>query len=75
MLFPQKTNTTAEGPKWVRMRQQIWHKSMAVNLSVIMFLMRAFYCVQMNPLCKLYIEPYGKNYQTDTDALNKYVVQ
>ena len=29
----------------------------------------------MNPLCKLYIEPYGKNYQTDTDALNKYVVQ
>ena len=37
--------------------------------------MRAFYCVQMNPLCKLYIEPYGKNYQRDTDALNKNVVQ
>ena len=32
------------------------------------FLMRAFYCVQMKPLCKLYIEPYRKNYQADTDA-------
>ena len=39
------------------------------------FLMRAFYCVQMKPLCKLYIEPYRKNYQADTDALNKNVVQ
>ena len=29
----------------------------------------------MNPLCKLYIEPHGKNYQADTDALNKNVVQ
>ena len=36
-----------------------------------MFLMRAFYCVQMKPLCKLYIQPYRKNYQADTDALNK----
>ena len=36
-----------------------------------------FYCVQMNPLCKLYIEPYGKNYmyQADTGALNKNKVQ
>ena len=41
----------------------------------LMFLMRAFYCVQMNPLCKLNIEPYRKNYQEDTDALNKNVVQ
>ena len=41
----------------------------------LMFLMRAFYCVQMNLLCKLYIEPYGKNYQADTDAFNKNVVQ
>ena len=34
-----------------------------------------FYCVQMNPLCKLYIEPYGKNYmyQADTGALNKNI--
>ena len=30
-----------------------------------------FICVQMNPLSKLNIEPYGKNYQADTDALNK----
>ena len=37
--------------------------------------MRAFYCVQTNPLCKLYMKPYGKNYQADTDALNKNVVQ
>ena len=29
----------------------------------------------MNPLSKLYIELYGKNYQADTDALNKNVVQ
>ena len=42
-----------------------------------MFLMRAFYCVQMNPLGKLYIEPYGKSYmyQADTGALNKNKVQ
>ena len=39
------------------------------------FVMRAFYCVQINPLCKLYIEHYRKNYQADTDALNKNVVQ
>ena len=26
-------------------------------------------------LCKLYMEPFGKNYQADTDALNKNVVQ
>ena len=39
--------------------------------------MRAFYCVEMNPLCKLFIEPYGKNYmyQADTGALNKNKVQ
>ena len=41
---------------------------------LLLFLMRAFYCVQMNPLCKLYIEPYRKNYQADSDALNKNVV-
>ena len=31
----------------------------------------------MNPLCKLFIEPYGKNYmyQADTGALNKNKVQ
>ena len=29
----------------------------------------------MNPLGKLYLEPYRKNYQADTDALNKNVVQ
>ena len=40
-----------------------------------MFLMRAFYCVQMDHLCKLHIEPYGKNYQADTDAFNKNLVQ
>ena len=40
-----------------------------------MFLMRAFYFVQMNPLWKLYIEPYGKDYQADTGALNKNKVQ
>jgi len=62
------------------MRQQTRHKWMVVNLSAIlmakkMFLMRAFYCVQTNPLCKWYIEPYGKNYQADTDALNENVVQ
>ena len=39
--------------------------------------MRAFYYVEMNPLCKLFIEPYGKNYmyQADTGALNKNKVQ
>ena len=43
---------------------------------LLVFLMRGFYCAQMNPLCKLmYIEPYGKNYQADTDTLNKNVVQ
>ena len=42
---------------------------------LLMFLIRAFYCVQMNPLCKLYIEPYRKNCQAHTDALNKNVVQ
>ena len=40
-----------------------------------MFVIWAFYCVHMNPLCKLYIEPYGKNYRADTDALNQNVVQ
>ena len=44
---------------------------MAVNLSVISVSNESFYCVQMNPLCKLYVEPYGKNYQADNDALNK----
>ena len=43
--------------------------------NVKMFLSRAFYCIQINPLCTLYIEPHGKNYQADTDALNKNVVQ
>ena len=33
------------------------------------------FCVQTNPLCKLYMKPYGKNYKADTDALNKNVVQ
>ena len=44
MLFPQKINTTAKHDTngWM-------------NLSVIMFLLGAFYCIQMNPLCKLYI--------------------
>ena len=37
-----------------------------------MFLLRAFYCIQMNPLCKLYIM---EDYQAETDALNKNVVQ
>ena len=42
-----------------------------------MFLMRAFYSVEMNPLCKLFIEPYGKNYmyEADTGALNKNKAQ
>ena len=42
---------------------------------LLMLLMRAFYCVQMNPLCKLYIQPYRKNYQADTNALSKNVAQ
>ena len=40
-----------------------------------MFLLSAFYCIQMNPLCKLYIQPYGKNHQADTDVLNENVIQ
>ena len=42
---------------------------------LLLFLMRPFYCVPMNPLCKLYLEPYRKNYQADTDALFKNVAQ
>ena len=52
------------------------NKWMAVNLSVINVSDGSFLlCVAMNPLCKLYIEPYRKNYQADTDTLNKNVVQ
>ena len=36
----------------------------------VMFPLRAFYSIQIT-----YIEPYGKNYQADTDALNKNLVQ
>ena len=43
--------------------------------NIKMFLSRASYCIQMNPLCKLYIEPHGKSYQADTDVLNKNVVK
>ena len=42
---------------------------------LLMFLLRAFYCIQLKPLCKFYSDSFGKNYQVDTDALNKYVVQ
>ena len=60
MLFPQKRNTTAKGRKRVGIRQQTWHQWMVVNLSVINVSDESFlliYCVQMNLLCKLYIEP------------------
>ena len=68
MWFPQKRNTTAKGPKWVGRQQQTWHKGMVVNLSASNVSDETF-------LCKLYMEPFGKNYQADTDALNKNVVQ
>ena len=56
MLFPQKMNTSAKGPKWARMRQQTWHKWMDGWISLLLlFLLRAFYCIQTNSLCKLYI--------------------
>ena len=41
---------------------------MVVNLSAINVSDETF-------LGKLYMEPFGKNYQADTDALNKNVVQ
>ena len=68
MWFPQKRNTTAKGPKWVGRQQQTWHKGMVVNLSAINVSDETF-------LGKLYMEPFGKNYQADTDALNKNVAQ
>ena len=43
--------------------------------NIKMFLLKAFYCIQMNPLCKLYIEPSGKDYQADTDANKQNVIQ
>ena len=42
---------------------------------LLTFLLIAFYCIQMNPLCKFYNDSFRKNYQVDTDTLNKYVVQ
>ena len=42
---------------------------------LLMFLFRAFYCIQMNPLCKFYSHFFGKNYLVDSDVLNKYVIQ
>ena len=61
MLFPQKINTSAKGPKWARMRQQTWHKWMdefVCYVSVEIFLM-----YPDEPLT------------SETDALNKNVVQ
>ena len=43
--------------------------------NIKMFLLKAFYCIQMNPLCKLYIEPSGKDYQADTDANKQNVIR
>ena len=77
MLFCQKRNIAAKGPKWVGMRQQTWQMDGGEFVCYKCFSWEPFYCVQMNPLCKLYIEPYGKNYmyQADTGALNKNKVQ
>ena len=57
MLFPQKMNTSAKGPKWARMRQQTWDKWMDGWICLLLlFLLRAFYCVQTNSLCKYIME-------------------
>ena len=54
---------------------------MAVNLSVINVSYESFLLCRDEPqVCKLFIEPYGKNYmwmmyQADTGALNKNKVQ
>ena len=42
MLFPQKRNTAAKGPKWIGMSQRTWHKRMAVNLFVIIVSIDSF---------------------------------
>ena len=77
MLFPKKRNTIAKGPKWVEMLQQTWPKWVGEFVCWELFTVSkwTFYCIQMNPLCKFYTDSFGKNYQVDTDALNKYVVQ
>ena len=41
---------------------------------LLMFLLRAFYCIQMNPLCKLYLMEELSSRKL-TDVLNKNLVQ
>ena len=53
MLFPQKINTSAKGPKCAEMRQQTWHKWMDEFVCYLCFCWELF--IQRTPLCKLYI--------------------
>ena len=55
MLFPQKINTTARGPKWAGMRQMNMTQMDGWICLLLMFPLGAFYSIQMNPLCKMYI--------------------
>ena len=72
MLFPQKIQTTAKEPKWVEMREQTWHKWMDEFDCYKCFCREVFTVSRWTPdvSCTSW-----KNYQAETDALNKNVVQ
>ena len=69
MLFPQKINTSAKGPKWAGMRQQTWDKSMD---EFVCYYRELFTVSRWTPYVSC---TSWKNYQAETDALNKNVVQ
>ena len=52
----------------------ICHKNMK-SVGLFFFFFLQFFESFRGKMCKLYIEHYRKNYQADTDALNKNVVQ
>ena len=56
MLFPQKMNTSAKGPKWAGMRHQTWLKWMDEFVCYCFcWELWAFYGILMNPSCNVYI--------------------
>ena len=69
MLFPQKINTSAKGPKWAGMRQQTWDKWMD---EFVCYYRELFTVSRWTPYVSC---TSWKNYQAETDALNKNVVQ